>query len=539
MARDPRAAARAARARAGLRNGGRVRDPRQALPRRLPAEPRARRARWRSPTTCSRAIGRLRTLLRPLRGSSRRASPLHRWIRSTASTSSATRSATTKSGTTSTTRPRSPTRSSTGCCTSSSGSRPRIPDLVTPDSPTQRVAGRPTEGFRDRRAHRADAQPRQRLQRGRAARVRRAGAARAPGSATRPVAYVAELKIDGLSIALTYEDGRLVRGATRGDGVARRGRHRQRPHDPRDSAVAEAAPSPGGSKSAARCICRGRRSSASTASARRKGSRSSEPAQRRRRDDAEPGPGAGGEAPARRRSCIRWSFRAGLADFRLKPDATVARRHSSRNARGAARAWGLPVEAALASAATASTPSSRSASKWADARRDLEFDTDGVVIKVDDLALREQLGTTAKFPRWATAFKFPAQQAHTRLLQDRGQRRPHRREHAVRRARAGVPRRLDDLDGDAAQRRGPRAQGSPRGGHGRHREGRRRHPARGRADPEPAAGRLAAVGDADDLPRVRQRAAPRRRGSGLALREHVVPGAAAPQPRALRVADAR
>ena len=47
----------------------------------------------------------------------------------------------------------------------------------------------------------------------------------------------------------------------------------------------------------------------------------------------------------------------------------------------------------------------------------LEFDTDGVVIKVDDLALRERLGTTAKFPRWATAFKFPAQQAHTKLLQ--------------------------------------------------------------------------------------------------------------------------
>jgi DNA ligase (NAD+) len=54
--------------------------------------------------------------------------------------------------------------------------------------------------------------------------------------------------------------------------------------------------------------------------------------------------------------------------------------------------------------------------RWADARRALEFDTDGVVIKVDDLALREKLGTTAKFPRWATAFKFPAQQAHTRLL---------------------------------------------------------------------------------------------------------------------------
>jgi DNA ligase (NAD+) len=54
--------------------------------------------------------------------------------------------------------------------------------------------------------------------------------------------------------------------------------------------------------------------------------------------------------------------------------------------------------------------------EWADARRALEFETDGVVIKVDDLALRDRLGKTAKFPRWATAFKFPAQQAHTKLL---------------------------------------------------------------------------------------------------------------------------
>ncbi len=52
---------------------------------------------------------------------------------------------------------------------------------------------------------------------------------------------------------------------------------------------------------------------------------------------------------------------------------------------------------------------------WAERRAGLEFDTDGVVIKVDDLALRETLGATAKFPRWATAFKFPAQQATTTL----------------------------------------------------------------------------------------------------------------------------
>jgi DNA ligase (NAD+) len=53
--------------------------------------------------------------------------------------------------------------------------------------------------------------------------------------------------------------------------------------------------------------------------------------------------------------------------------------------------------------------------EWAEKRRALAFDTDGVVIKVDDLALRQRLGATAKFPRWATAFKFPAEQATTTL----------------------------------------------------------------------------------------------------------------------------
>ena len=45
----------------------------------------------------------------------------------------------------------------------------------------------------------------------------------------------------------------------------------------------------------------------------------------------------------------------------------------------------------------------------------LEFETDGVVIKLDDLALRERLGYTSKFPRWATAFKFPGR-AEDRML---------------------------------------------------------------------------------------------------------------------------
>src|SRR3984957_14480873 len=92
------------------------------------------------------------------------------------------------------------------------------PDLVTPDSPTQRVGGRPVEGF-ETVEHAApmlsldNAYSEEELK-AFDERVRKGGSL-----GERGVAYVAELKIDGLSIALTYEDGRLVRGATRGDGM--------------------------------------------------------------------------------------------------------------------------------------------------------------------------------------------------------------------------------------------------------------------------------------------------------------------------------
>jgi DNA ligase (NAD+) len=79
------------------------------------------------------------------------------------------------------------------------------------------------------------------------------------------------------------------------------------------------------------------------------------------------------------------------------------------------RALGLPV----------SSHNSRAASwdellacihSWRDRRDELAYELDGLVIKVDDFALRAALGTTAKFPRWAIAYKFPARQVTTRLL---------------------------------------------------------------------------------------------------------------------------
>lgn len=54
--------------------------------------------------------------------------------------------------------------------------------------------------------------------------------------------------------------------------------------------------------------------------------------------------------------------------------------------------------------------------RWADERKQLNYETDGVVIKVDDIFLREKFGATAKAPRWAIAYKFPAEQKETKIL---------------------------------------------------------------------------------------------------------------------------
>jgi DNA ligase (NAD+) len=81
---------------------------------------------------------------------------------------------------------------------------------------------------------------------------------------------------------------------------------------------------------------------------------------------------------------------------------------------GRLAAWGLPVEPHWRRCEGLEEVR-RFCDEWAEARHSLDFGTDGVVVKVDSLADRQKLGFTTKFPRWAIAYKFPAEQATTKL----------------------------------------------------------------------------------------------------------------------------
>jgi len=287
------------------------------------------------------------------------------------------------------------------------------PDLVTPDSPTQRVAGRPVEGFATAEhlgpMLSLDNAYNEEELRAFDERVRKGA-----GLGDAHVAYVAELKIDGLSIALTYENGTLVRGATRGDGV----RGEDVTSNVRTIKVIPLALRGG---PPGRVEARGELFLPRTSFAR---------INKEREDAGEPlfanprNAAAGTMRnldPAlvarRRLGAFVYQLVTAAGETRAVSEAEGAVREPPLHSRvlKTLRSWGLPVEPHFHECAGIDEVV-EFCRKWADGRKELEFDTDGVVIKVDDMALRDRLGTTSKFPRWAIAFKFPAQQAHTRLL---------------------------------------------------------------------------------------------------------------------------
>lgn len=274
------------------------------------------------------------------------------------------------------------------------------PELVTSDSPTQRVAGRPVEGFPTV----VHAAPMLSLDNAYSDDDLRAFDERVrKGAGSDRIAYVAEIKIDGLSIALTYDAGHLVRGATRGDGV--RGEEvTANVRTIRAIPLAFRGGPPG------RVEVRGEvyLSRASFARMNREREEAGEPL------FANPRNAAAGTMRNLDPALVA-SRELSAFVYQLVQEGVGAIPQTHGDALAAMQSWGLPVEPHW-QRLNGIDELIAFCRNWADRRRTLEFGTDGVVIKVDDLALRERLGATAKFPRWATAFKFPPEQAHTKLV---------------------------------------------------------------------------------------------------------------------------
>lgn len=275
----------------------------------------------------------------------------------------------------------------------------RFPDLVTPDSPTQQVGAPPSETFapvshRQPMLSLANAFDDDEL----LAWARRAQAALG-GSR---VEYVCELKIDGAAISLTYEDGRFVRGATRGNGfqgedvTANLKTIKSLPlrlRVDRPPAFLEVRGEVYLAISAFEAINREREASGEVAFA---NPRNAAAGSLRQLDPA----------VTASRPLDLFMYGVGAADgieFRTQ-DETLAWLKSA----------GLRVNPHTALRRSLDDVAAH-VREWTRRRTDLPYDTDGVVIKINSLGQQAELGATSQSPRWAIAFKFPAEQAVTRV----------------------------------------------------------------------------------------------------------------------------
>ena len=274
------------------------------------------------------------------------------------------------------------------------------PDLITSESPTQRVSGRPVDGF----ASVAHAESMLSLDNAYSTdeltafdtKVRRVLGPR--GS----VAYVAELKIDGLGIALTYENGRLIRGVTRGDGT----------HGEDVTAnvrAIRAIPLQLSDAPVGLLEIRGE------IYLPREAFRVLNEARGAIGDNLFANPRNAAAGTMRNLDAARVSERGLRAwMYQIVRKESDAGKSSNDDQLDQLKRWSLPVEPHWAHCEDVEAVLGF-CREWETRRSSLGFDIDGVVIKVSDRSQRERLGATAKFPRWAMAFKFRAAQVTTRL----------------------------------------------------------------------------------------------------------------------------
>ncbi|MGC4836086.1 NAD-dependent DNA ligase LigA [Micromonospora vinacea] len=278
-----------------------------------------------------------------------------------------------------------------------------FPALRTPDSPTQRVGGTFSTDF----TAVTHAERMLSLDNAFADEELAAWADRVERDAGGPVPYLCELKVDGLAINLTYENGRLVRAATRGDGrtgedvTANVRSIRDVPSQLTPSAEFPDIPE--------LVEVRGEIYFPIAAFA-----------------DLNAGLVEQGKAPfANPRNAAAGSLRqkdpriTATRPLRLVVHGIGARRGFQPRAQSesyaALKSWGLPtsdrwrVVPDLAGVA-------EFIAYYAEHRHDVEHEIDGVVVKVDPVSIQGRLGSTSRAPRWAIAFKYPPEEVTTKLL---------------------------------------------------------------------------------------------------------------------------
>jgi DNA ligase (NAD+) len=276
------------------------------------------------------------------------------------------------------------------------------PELRTPDSPTQRVGGRPLEKFEPVR----HAEPMLSLGNARGAEEFRAWETRLHNQLRRldiepgELRFVSEPKIDGLAISLTYENGEFVRGATRGNGVTGE-------DVTRNLRTVEAIPDR--IDDAPELVeVRGEVYMSRTAFAELNEARSAagEPAFANPRNSAAGSLRQLDPAITASRPLSIWSY--GVGAHRGVEFATHAEELEWMRERG------FKVNDEIAVHESVDEVAAR-CEWWEQRREGLDFEIDGVVIKVDQRPLWRELGVAGREPRWAVAWKFPPMTATTRL----------------------------------------------------------------------------------------------------------------------------